>query len=841
MKEVLQLRTASGIIYFPYGTSIEDNVQDELNRVEDKITALEVSSGTLSGYLKLSDYTDANVLAKIENVDGIGSGLDADLLDGQHSSYFSTSGHVHDDRYLQLTDYTDGNVLTKVKNVDGTGSGLDADLLDGQHSSYFSTSGHVHTSNEVTDIQSTITNNSSVSANTFSRHDKIHNINSIENHSGVVGATQNNFISFDENGLPKDSGYSNTSFSTSGHIHDERYYTQAQLTSGQLDSQYVKVSDYEDLDVLAKIKNVDGTGSGLDADLWDGNQFSDYLNQNVSSGQLPTFSDVYISSLNRNFQTVGSDTKMVTGVPFDERGKFKVAFTYSAPNIVATISFVGANTSFSYYINGKKFTVTAAEISAYTANATASEGIWFFYINQSTTDAATPVISLTKNPWNIYDPDVLLWNAFFEATGNTIYWVGEERHTAGRDIYNHARNHAQGAIYKIGLTASQYNGLTNFSSNTNNNFGRAQIQIVGGAFFDEDIQNSITHTDASISSTTAVPATNWNLTVSQFLGFTAIADTGTTTTSIVFPSSRTLVTGQAITVMAGNTTTVRETTTITTGGTGTTFTVTLVTGLAAGDAIVVGARIPVYYVSAVSGSNYTWRRLTTTDFVGVSGGAAVDASTIASAAMQYNNATAGGFASVTSGRYFPVYLLATNTTSEPVIAILGQGQSSSATLATALGEAVFQFQNLAGLSNLGIQEVVPFYRLTFNYNSTPSFNANRMRLVDVTFLNVRVATVTGAIFSGGSSVTSASSVNTDTTNFNGILSTADTTAQAAYDTIDNHTHTHNSTTIIQGGTTNEYYHLTSGQLTNATQLASGSTSGILSSTDWTDFDSKQDA
>jgi len=33
---------------------------------------------------------------------------------------------------------------------------------------------------------------------------------------------------------------------------------------------YVAISDYEDLDVLNKIKNVDGYGSGLDADLWQG-------------------------------------------------------------------------------------------------------------------------------------------------------------------------------------------------------------------------------------------------------------------------------------------------------------------------------------------------------------------------------------------------------------------------------------------------------------------------------------------------------------------------------------------------------------------------------------------
>ena len=40
---------------------------------------------------------------------------------------------------------------------------------------------------------------------------------------------------------------------------------------------YVATSDYEDLDVLNKIKNVDGYESGLDADLWQG-----YTPQNIT-------------------------------------------------------------------------------------------------------------------------------------------------------------------------------------------------------------------------------------------------------------------------------------------------------------------------------------------------------------------------------------------------------------------------------------------------------------------------------------------------------------------------------------------------------------------------------
>jgi hypothetical protein len=53
--------------------------------------------------------------------DGNGSGLDADLLDGQQGSY-----------YLAVS-----NLLSTLLTVDGAGSGLDADLLDGQSSDYY--------------------------------------------------------------------------------------------------------------------------------------------------------------------------------------------------------------------------------------------------------------------------------------------------------------------------------------------------------------------------------------------------------------------------------------------------------------------------------------------------------------------------------------------------------------------------------------------------------------------------------------------------------------------------------------------------------------------------------
>lgn len=53
-------------------------------------------------YLLSSSYTAADVLAKLLTVDGSGSGLDADLLDGNSSAAFATSGHNHSSTYQPL-------------------------------------------------------------------------------------------------------------------------------------------------------------------------------------------------------------------------------------------------------------------------------------------------------------------------------------------------------------------------------------------------------------------------------------------------------------------------------------------------------------------------------------------------------------------------------------------------------------------------------------------------------------------------------------------------------------------------------------------------------------------
>ena len=120
-----------------------------------------------------ADQTAAEILTAIKTVDGSGSGLDADLLDGMNSSSsvvantivarqsngyiyanhinFSTSESENPTINSFFTSNGDGwsrkstkaHVISQLglytTSNDGSGSGLDADLLDGQNGSYYAT------------------------------------------------------------------------------------------------------------------------------------------------------------------------------------------------------------------------------------------------------------------------------------------------------------------------------------------------------------------------------------------------------------------------------------------------------------------------------------------------------------------------------------------------------------------------------------------------------------------------------------------------------------------------------------------------------------------------------
>ena len=106
-------------------------LNDRLDTAENKLLGIEDNA--------TADQTPDEILTAIKTVDGSGSGLDADLLGGKDSSEFalvngdSTNTFKVADATSANEALSKGQLLNEIKAVDGAGSGLDADLLDGQN------------------------------------------------------------------------------------------------------------------------------------------------------------------------------------------------------------------------------------------------------------------------------------------------------------------------------------------------------------------------------------------------------------------------------------------------------------------------------------------------------------------------------------------------------------------------------------------------------------------------------------------------------------------------------------------------------------------------------------
>ena len=101
--------------------SLATNAEASAGVVADKAITPKTLAFALAAYMA-GNFSD---VWKASN-DGSGSGLDADLLDGQHGSY-----------YLPVASYTAADVKAKMLSQDGAGSTLDADMLDGQQGAYY--------------------------------------------------------------------------------------------------------------------------------------------------------------------------------------------------------------------------------------------------------------------------------------------------------------------------------------------------------------------------------------------------------------------------------------------------------------------------------------------------------------------------------------------------------------------------------------------------------------------------------------------------------------------------------------------------------------------------------
>jgi len=301
-----------------------------------------------------SPDTAAQVLTKVKTVDGSGSGLDADLLDGQQGSYYASASHVHS--YLPLTggtltgtlNSTTGNYTTttgansfttahgniqlgpmnaswahiytdrpafylnkemRVNNNlvwnsgnDGAGSGLDADLLDGQQGSYYAsasslsgylplTGGTVSGTTSFSHLQNTNGSKLEVMGGADANQHGIYMWNSTDSNWGIYmaqagankslsGGTACN--SLDGRALHHIRFRSYGSDSFRGWIFENNAEAAKVSITSDTGKIYSTGDHYVGSNVVWHAGN-DGSGSGLDADLLDGQQGSYYLPKSANT------------------------------------------------------------------------------------------------------------------------------------------------------------------------------------------------------------------------------------------------------------------------------------------------------------------------------------------------------------------------------------------------------------------------------------------------------------------------------------------------------------------------------------------------------------------------------
>jgi hypothetical protein len=210
--------------------------------------------------LETSAYTAADVLAKLVTVDGAGSGLDADLLDGLSSASFATAASLAN--YLPLAGGTIAGNVTMSSGVLRLPVGSDLSLSSTLHTFQIGASNSTNLSLDDNEIMA---RSNGVAAPLY--------LNA-EGGAVYIGGATSSFVAV----VSSRSISPGTGLTGGGDLSANRTLT-FDTTWG--DARYLTIASYTAGDILTKLLTVDGAGSGLDADFLDG-QSSAYFTDIVA-------------------------------------------------------------------------------------------------------------------------------------------------------------------------------------------------------------------------------------------------------------------------------------------------------------------------------------------------------------------------------------------------------------------------------------------------------------------------------------------------------------------------------------------------------------------------------
>lgn len=259
-----------------------------------------------------ADQTAAEILAALLTVDGAGTGLDADLLDGQHASDIISTA-------VNQAGGNVGNGLVTITGTDGLGGTGSFNLNDFANTAIFIT--HANTSS-VADVDNS--NGNVIQDLTFDTYGHVQTHNSVDL--------------------------------------DTRYYTQALLNSGQLDSRY-----YTETESDSRFVNVTGdtvTGNlQIDGDVIRANHTEKSITFTASSTSQ-------VSILNFDTGDFGGAEVVIVATDGASRHITKLLITHDGSTAIATefgVVYTGSElATYDVSVNGSDFDLMATSVSGST-------------------------------------------------------------------------------------------------------------------------------------------------------------------------------------------------------------------------------------------------------------------------------------------------------------------------------------------------------------------------------------------------------------------------------------------------------------------------------------------
>jgi len=179
--------------------------------------------------------TDYNALLDTFSDITTGDITTAGTVDGRDLSVDGAKLDLIEDN--ATADQTAAEILTAIKTVDGAGSGLDADLLDGSHKSDILATAASNAASQIGNGRVTITGGNALDGTGF------FNLNDFANTSITIDHADTSSVA--DVSLAAGNVITGITFDTYGHTQtttstdlDGRYYTETELDAGQLDNRY---------------------------------------------------------------------------------------------------------------------------------------------------------------------------------------------------------------------------------------------------------------------------------------------------------------------------------------------------------------------------------------------------------------------------------------------------------------------------------------------------------------------------------------------------------------------------------------------------------------------------